>query len=47
MKRQLNMLVVGIALAGIGSSVQATVTNQMFIPLDPARGSVFYRLIYP
>jgi hypothetical protein len=24
-----------------------TVTNQMFIPLDPASDSVFYRMVYP
>jgi hypothetical protein len=24
----------------------ANTTNQMMIPLDPANGSVFYRLIY-
>jgi hypothetical protein len=25
----------------------ATTTNQMTIPIDPANGSVFYRMIYP
>jgi len=25
----------------------ATATNQVAIPIDPANGSVFYRLVYP
>jgi hypothetical protein len=27
--------------------VGSRVTNQMFIPINPASGSVFYRMIYP
>ena len=25
----------------------STSTNQMFVPMDPANGSVFFRLVYP
>jgi hypothetical protein len=27
--------------------VGATATNQMIMPINPANGSVFYRMIYP
>jgi hypothetical protein len=36
---------------GLGTNwvdvVGATVTNQMTLPIDPANGSVFYRMVYP
>jgi hypothetical protein len=43
---QTNSLNVGLGANWINVS-NSTTTNQIFIPINPANGSVFLRLIYP
>lgn len=46
LEAQTNSLSVGLS-SNWGTVAGSTATNQMFIPINPANGSVFFRLVYP
>jgi hypothetical protein len=46
LEAQTNSLSVGLS-SNWATVPGSTATNQMFIPINPANGSVFFRLVYP